>query len=178
MKVPQLIIDSKEIRCPDLKHREFLEGYLEQHVAKEERSILSTAFYPDDEESLSKILLVEVHTIERRKTAENMILNLQTILEGGSVQLAKTSDSIRNGSEDLAEEVTEALKVWNDVFSALEVLEGIKSDIISIRIESLLRVTTMKLDELNEALDNDDSAKGAKIFGELATLAVDWVEAL
>jgi len=171
-RVPQLIIDGvEEPFKSQFKTREEFEAYLAVRLDQTDRSVMGI------ETLLENVLLIEVHTIQKKKTIEEFYRNLSLILEDGAFRSLRAAKSIRNGPESIAKDVTRALAVWSDVLDAVETIESIAGE-LDERLESLVQATTGILEDLDEALRSDDSKGGSEVFRKLAGISVSWIEVL
>lgn len=177
-RVPQLIIDGvEEPFKSQFKTREEFEAYLAVRLDQTDRSVMGIEYHPSRETLLENVLLIEVHTIQKKKTIEEFYRNLSLILEDGAFRSLRAAKSIRNGPESIAKDVTRALAVWSDVLEAVETIETIGGE-LDERLEALVGATTELLEDLDEALRSDDSKGGSEIFRKMAGLSVEWIEVL
>ncbi len=171
--LPQLIIDGREQQCPDYETREDLEEYLRERMEDIGRSIISIQFHPNTEK-VSRMLLVELSTVERTQTVGDVMENLNTILEDAAEMQAKASESVEIGTDTVVGDVGNALECWDGLLSGMEILRTVLSEKEIRDFEPLLNETAGLLEKLQGAVDDDDSEEGTKLFDELAGKAMDW----
>ncbi len=172
--VPQLMIDGSEEYCPELRDRSSLEVYLEERLRKSGRSILSAEYHPPREKDVRKLLLVEVHTVNRAKVLSDLQKNLVPILENGILESAKAANSIRKGSDTIGPDTSKALSFWNDLIIGLEVVESIDGK-LDKKATRLLDTTTEHLEAFGETVTTEDPEMGADTLEELGGIAAKWV---